>query len=264
MAITEKYTSRSMHITREGTVLTQVFDCTDSDWNNWVALGKPTIGTQWSVWRPDLRVTDIKNGWESNTHCVVTVTYSTGGMMYPENRPDKVSSLREVYDYSYTPQTDFKFYNTDGASKDWEELWDEYKSGTPVPPRYPSEALITMQRSMNLTQWRWDIIRDSINHVNSDRWLNRVTGRSKPNENVMLGVSFDDIGKWLFAGFHSEKVGYVNQYWPNYEVTYTFLYYDDGWNTPYGITDIKAYDTAAFKDLPAPDDYDDSENIALR
>ena len=268
MAVTENYKSRRMHITSQGTSITQEFDCSNTDWNNWIALGGPVIGSRWSALRPDLRVTDIRNEWQSNTSCKAYVTYSTQGMIYPEQRPGKLASITELFDYQQGPAMDDVFVNTDGASKSWTTLWDTWKSGTPVPPRYPQESLVTVQRRMNLGNWNWPAVRSHLNTVNDDKWMVGVAGwisRTKPLENITCEVTEDDTGKWLLTGFHADKVGYVDNAFPNYELTFTFMYYHDGWNTPYEISPtIAAYRATDFETLPIPTDFDDTEIMALR
>lgn len=264
MAITENVLSRNQHITAVGETITQVFDCTDSDWSNWLKYKRPIIGTRWTPARQDLRVTDIRTTWINNTTTKVIVTYSTQGYVDPIGRANKISSQREVFDYSITPQSDNVFFNTDNDSKDWSVLWEAYKSGTPVPPRYKPESIITHQRYMNLSYWNFNDVKNLINTVNKYKYLPTWAYRPKPKERISLGLEFTDVGKWLFAGFNSEKVGYKSTSEPNYEVALILMYLDDGWNTPYGITDTKAYEIKDWKDLPIPKDNYDGFSIGLR
>jgi len=275
VAITERYTSRSQHITAEGTTLTQVFDCSDSDWNNWIALGKPIIGTQWSPDRRDLRVTDIRDNWLSNTHCEVYVTYSTRGMYYPQKRMDKLSSQREVFDFQYTPRIDPEFVDTDGARQNWRTIYNTWKSPTDendFPPLYPDNMpLITVTASSNVSEWYWYSVKDRIGGVNDNNWISTWGRRWKPRERIQTSpIGDNDTGKWLFSGFHAEKVGYdwsriYREFRPNYELTYTYIFYNNKWNYPYGHpTSIKLYPRVSFWSLPRPRDWNDDEDYSLR
>lgn len=268
MAITERYTSRSQHITAEGTTLTQIWNCTDNDWNNWVAQGKPIIGTRWSPHRIDLRVTDIQNNWLSQDHCEVYVTYSTRGMPHPIARPDKISSKREVFDFQFTPKHGPEYVDTDGATQNWEGIYKTWKAdATTTPPLYPDDApVITVQATANVSAWAWYTINSRIGGVNKRNWLSTWGRRFKPREAIFTSTTKDpDVGKWLFSGFHAEKVGYGRWNRPNYELTYTFMYYHNGWNTPYGHpTTIKLYPIVQFRYLPKPYSADDKERYDLR
>ena len=126
MAVKELYTSREMHITKEGTTLTQIFSCSDTDVNNWgdgiTAL--PVLGLPWSPHREDLRITDISVRWENNKVATIEALYSTQGLSYPRNLPDKQSSLTTVFDFSYEPiqlnNQDDKYWDyVDIASATW-------------------------------------------------------------------------------------------------------------------------------------------------
>jgi len=126
MAVTEDYTSRGMHITKEGTTITQLYTCSDDDINAWGdgVTALPILGLPWSPYREDLRVTDIRTWWLNNKNARVEVLYSTQGLSYPRNLPDKMSSITTVFDFNYEPLQlnlqDDKYYDfVDTAWTTW-------------------------------------------------------------------------------------------------------------------------------------------------
>ncbi len=130
MAVTELYTSRAMHITTAGTTITQIYTCSDDDLNAWGddVTPLPVLGLPWSPYREDLRVTDIRTWWLNNKNCRVEVLYSTQGLAYPRNLPDKTSSITTLFDFSYEPiilnNQDDKYWDyTDNAGEGGWTTW---------------------------------------------------------------------------------------------------------------------------------------------
>lgn len=317
MAVTELYTSREMHITKEGTTLTQIYTCTDTDLNAWGdgVTALPILGLAWSPYREDLRVTDIRTWWLNNKNCRVEVLYSTQGLAYPRNLPDKQSSVTTMFDFSYEPiqlnNADDKYWDfldaegagapstwgekfkvkfpswvTDtgylagngrendsviykcilahtssaadepGTGADYATYWEMIVELPPVPEPGPS---ITMTEKMNLTGWNWNDIINTIGKVNNTDWLKSYIKILKNRRVSWIDITGDDTGKWLFAGFHCDEIGYRN-----YEITLHYIYNAAGWNTPYGIA-IGLYQTANFISvLPYPVNPDDTVDDGLR
>ena len=264
MTVSELYTSRELHITKEGQTLTQVHTCSDADWN---AGGDgittlPKIGDLWNDERPDLIATDIRMYWLNNKNARVETTYSTLGFIFPENQPDKMSSTRESFDFSFTPiqltgEDAFWDYNA-GAAKTWASVYNATYAGEPVSqlPRIQPQVVFTQK--MNVSVWSWNRIRDSFAKVNdADFIVQWQTNRTKGPE--YFDSTGDDTGKWLFMGFTADKVGDSNS-----EIVLTFLYNGEGWNTPYGLSNIYLYQTANFNLLPFPEDEDDFIEVGLR
>jgi len=315
MAVSEDWTSRGMHITKEGTTITQIFTCSDDDINaggdGTTAL--PILGLAWSPYREDLRVTDIRYWWLNNKNARVEILYSTQGLAYPRNLPDKMSSITTLFDFSYEPiqlnnaddkywdftdnagagglttwgkkfsikytawaaeaqvagyirTNDFVIYrcttnhtgaadNEPGTGALWTDVWEPLIELPPVPK---PAANIVMVEKMNLNTWDWNAIKNTIGKVNESDWLKAYIKKLRDRRIAWVDVTGDDTGKWLFSGFHCDEIGYRN-----YEVTLTYIYNYDGWNTPYSLT-LGIYETANFDVLPYPDDPDDTVNDGLR
>lgn len=255
MAIAELYISREMHITKEGTTVSRYFSCSDSDWNAWTdgTTELPRIGDTWSDDRPDLRVTDIRNRWRSNKECEVEVTYSKTGMSFREAETDKVASMRDTFDFSVQAVSGMKFHDTDDNAKEWPALY----GSEDAPDLIWYRPNITYSIKMYLSNWQWNTVKDSIGKVNSADMMKQYY--QKTGEDV-VDITGDDTGKWLLAGFNATQTSQGV-----YEIVMQFLYNDEGWNTPHGVSSsIKMYDTVDFNDLPWPTDNDTDIDDGLR
>jgi hypothetical protein len=256
MAVVELFTSREMHITKEGTTLTRYFSCSNTDWN---AGGDgtttlPIIGDTFSDARPDLRVTDIRNRWRTNLECEVEVTYSKQGMSFRNRETDKVASMRDDFDFGVQAVNALKFHDTDGNAKEWPALYGDEDAPDLIWYR-PS---ITYTAKMYLSNWDWNRVKDTIGKVNSSDFIKQYY--IKKGEEESIDISGDDTGKWLFSGFNATQVSQGV-----YEIIMQFQYNDEGWNTPHDVSStIKMYGTADFNLLPWPTDYDTTIDDGLR
>lgn len=275
MAVIEIYTSREMHITKEGTTITQIFSCSNTDWN---AGGDgtttlPIIGEKWSDARPDLCVTDIHNRWRSNLECIVEVTYSRGGFNYPHSLPDTRSSLEETFDFSFQPIQlidedpfwDFVSVDSDTGTAGTETAWKTHyritypsKGIEPNPVPEPAPHIVWTIK-MNVSTWSWVTIKNALGKVNDVDFLKqyRVT-KSRPP--AWEDETENDSGFWLFVGFNAVQIGSGN-----IQVTYIFLHSGvRKWNEPWGVTDMNMYQKMNFWDLPFPEGEDDTVDEGLR
>ncbi len=291
MAVTELYTSREMHITKEGTALTQIFTCSDTDLNNWGdgTTALPIIGQAWSTVREDLRVTDIRTWWLNNKNCRVEALYSTVGLAYRSHLPDKTSSITSEFDFSLVTEDATRYWNYHPTTSDervvkiWADVWEAASANNTVdnvPPLQVLKPSIVHTLTFNIEQWKFSEIRRLIGTVNDADFIKeiiykRIDGKpgTKPHwePDDATGV---DTGQWLFAGFNSRQVGDGNC-----EIVATFIYsfgfildetqtdeknkYPNMWNKPYGVT-AYLYRRANFKNLPLPDDTDDDIDDGLR
>lgn len=264
MAVTELYTTREMHITKEGTTVTRYFTCSNVDFNNGGdgTITLPVVGDIWSDSRPDLRVTDVRVYWLSNENCRYEATYSTRGMASREQRVNKVSSMRDVFDFN-TQTVDVTaggFKDTDGNPQIWADLWAAEGGNNTVenaPPLVRYVPNIVWTSIIYQENWIWNDVKDAFGKVNNTDFLKQYY----IEHGQKVDVTGDDTGKWLFAGFNATEVSEGV-----YELTMMFLYDDDGWNTPYGISSsTKMYGTANFRTaLPWPTDKDDYVDDGLR
>ncbi|KKN71433.1 hypothetical protein LCGC14_0421550 [marine sediment metagenome] len=255
MAIVELYTSREMHITKEGTTLTRYFSISDDDWNAWTdgTTTLPEIGEIFSENRPDLRVTDIRNRWRSNKECEVEFTYSKMGMNFREKETDKIASMRDTFDFSVQAVSGMKFHDTDANAKEWPVLY----GSEDAPDLIWYRPNITYSTKSYLSNWDWNKVKDSIGKVNSGDFMKQYYRRT---EESIIDITGNDTGKWLFTGFNATQLSQGA-----YEIVMQFLYNDEGWNTPHGVSSsIKMYGTANFDRLPWPDDYDTDIDDGLR
>ncbi len=265
--------SRSSHITMSGQTLTQKWLVLWGEIEVPIASGLPVIGTQWTQQRPDLCASDIQvlPVPDNDKYAHYTVTYSTSGKNWPERLPDTIASIQQVFDFQMTPGiSDSYFDYGDDASASWAKKWDtSWKAANPgtspesTPPRVREEATTVMTITANVSFWSWAIVQELMGYVNSEhffeiyrgRHLNDQLGNQIDVENIGVSGRYNDTGKWLFAGFRAEQVGRAVEgggNLPNYEITSTFLYEKDGWNTIYGVTGYKAYQTTTFAALPKP------------
>lgn len=264
MAVTEDWPSRGMHITSEGTTITQIYTCSDDDINaggdGTTAL--PILGKAWSPYREDLRVTDIRYWWLNNKNARVEILYSTVGLSYPRHLPDKLSSVKPIFDFDYTPITlaegDTYWDYVAGESKEWTIAYQAVYPGKPIPSVPAVFPHISMTEKMNLTTWDWNDIESKIGKVNEKDFIAAWESERRGRKVSWIDITGDDTGKWLFAGFHCEELGYQN-----YEVALVFLYDGVLWNKPYGVT-TNMYEVTDFSGLPYPNNPDDTVNDGLR
>jgi len=265
MAVVELYTSREMHITKVGTTIARFFSCSDTDWN---AGGDdtttlPVIGDKWSDARPDLCVTDKTVRWRSNTECVVEVTYSRGGFNYPNNLPDTRSSIEETFDFSVQPIQligEDSFWDfTNSTSKSWRVHFQETYEGKEPPPVPQPGPHVVWTAKMNVSQWSWNTIKDSLGKVNDrDTLAQYVSSITRPN--VWTDVTGDDTGFWLFVGFNATQIGN-----DNIQLLQTFQHSGvHKWNKPYSVAAMNIYQTANLLALPWPETEDDTVDDGLR
>jgi len=259
MAVTEHYTSREMHITKDGTTLTRIYTCTATDWNAQIDI--PQVGDYWSedIDRLDLRVTDVTCYWLSNTNCRVEVLYSSKGVSHRTNIPDKFSSYEHSFDLTTSPRVVAKYWDaTTSSVKVWAEEWTGDDDALPELEKYFPH--MTFSYKCNVSSWDYTTIMNSIGKVNDAdmivQWKARVP--TKYNRDTHYDATGDDTGKWLFSGFTANTVGDANS-----ELTFTFLYDPIGWNTPYGVS-VNLYGTFSPFDLPFPDDVSTDVDDGIR
>lgn len=244
MSITELWTSREMHITKDGTTITRYFTCTYDDWNAGTdgTTILPVIGDTWNDVRPDLRVTDVRLYWIDNLNCRIECLYSTKGMGFREGETDKVASVRDSFDFSVQAISGMKFHDTDTNAQEWPALY----GSEDAPDLIWYRPNITYTQKMYLSNWNFTTVKNAIGKVNNSDFISQyyvdVEGDS-------VDITGDDTGKWLFAGFNASQIRQGV-----YEILMTFLYNDEGWNTPHGASNIKMYGTANFSSLPFPTD----------
>jgi len=262
--IRELYTSREMHITKDGANLTQYFSCSASDLNNWSdgIRSLPVIGMAWSPDREDLRVSDIRVRWVSNDECRVDVVYSTITPPMPDNIPNTRASIRLTWDFQYTPYYGETFYDVlTGEAKSWPEVYRQTKEldeDAPVPPMVKPGSNITFIEKGNIDNFNWNTVYCLVGRVNDRDFLQQLVQIPGHMYGDIVDVTGDDTGHWLYAGIHIEEVGYRNM-----EITSTFIFNEEPWNAPYGVT-INAYRTANFSLRPIPADTDYQLNYGLR
>ena len=103
--------------------------------------------------------------------------------------------------------------------------------------------------------------------IYTDRFVTDTLGVDIKPESINID-GYDDTAQWLFTGWHSEMTGRdpdIER--PNYRITETFLHCGElqrTWNTPYGVTGYKAYETTDFSTIPRPPGKTVSIGIGLR
>lgn len=270
MAVTENYKSRELHITKEGTTITQIFDCQSSDLPFAGTNGLPLVGTPWDLYRSDLRCSDIRTHWKDNINCTVVALYSSEGRWHREKQSNKISSIKNTFDFT-TEQvelTTYKNWGVGGAPKVWADEWVSAGGSEDNLPKLTKHVpRITFTERMNVPRWSFDAVRKIIGRVNSSDFLREMALRY-PNRDIEYDVTGNDTGNWLCAGVHVETVGDENV-----EVTITYLYKDrpDGSNTGWNYEDngdisiaTNMYDAADFFQRTLPTSNDDAYDDALR
>jgi hypothetical protein len=258
MTVSERAGSRKMHITKEGTTLTQIFTCTLTDWEN-EDSDIPVIGDYWEV-RPELVVSDIWLTWIDNLNCEVEVIYSTKGVEFVEKRPDKVSAVKESYNFSTAVEAANEYIDaSDSSAKIWSEVWvaaGNDEDETPTLYIYRPKLVGNIQ--MFLSKWNFNDIVNTIGTTNSEDFLKQyVTRFGRKYRDIPYDITGDDTGHWLFTGFRSERAGT-----DNYEINMEFIYSYTAWNSPYGVS-ANLYREVNFNTvLPYPTDTDNSLNIS--
>jgi len=274
MAVVELSGSREMHITKDGSAMTRIYTCSPNDWNNggdnYITL--PIIGDYWDYDRSDLRVTDMRVYWPTNTQARVEATYSTGGTFHREKLADKVSSIKHTFDFSLEAVDGTTFVDTSGEEKNWPELWAaahaDYTVENAPPLIYYRPHLVLTER-FNISGWDFNVAKDLMGAVNNADFLKQFKDKY-PNQyrDIYYDVTGDDTGNWLMAGFHVEDTGDFNS-----EIILTYVYDWDGWNTPFssqlakkGVSAIETnmYWKEDFDTRPYPENTDDDIDDGLR
>ena len=260
--------SREQHYTMDGQAVTVKLMATHAEANALKSYGLPIVGTKWSNSRPDLIVTDIRivSVPDNTTHAYIIYTYSVVGKNWPQRIPETVASVNQVFDFQITPSTSDEYWDYtagDAGIRSWKKVWsDAGGDADNVPPRVREDATIVMTITGNVHRWSWPIVSSALGRVNSntflqtyvDRYVVDPAGNDVAVEAIQYNEGHNDAGQWLFAGFRAESIGrapgVVNQ--PNYQIAETFIWEADGWNSVYGVTGYKAYQTASFFQLPRP------------
>ncbi len=260
MAVVEQFDSRKMHITDEGTVLTQFFNALADDW----AAADPAIPVVGDTWpdRPDLVVTDVWLTWLDNTNCMIEAVYSTIGGVFKGKRANKISGVKDDFNFSLVVDDASQYIDQDsGDPAVWSETWTADAAANNednTPPLSVFKPALTVTRTMYLPTWQFNDIAFAIGKINNSDWLNQTITLYSGTIPFTYDVTGDDTGKWLFSGYDAVQVGIESV-----QITMEFIYNFDGWNNPYGVTAF-LYSSANFNGLPFPTDRDDRSNNALR
>lgn len=262
MTVKESFESRKMHITDEGTTLTQVFSAVADDWIN-ADPAIPVIGDYWES-RPDLIVTDVWLYWLDNINCRIEAVYSTKGGTYREKRADKTASVQENFNFSLTVDDAANYIDQlsePTQPKIWAEVWAaDHAANTKenVPPLSIYKPTLTFTREMYLSGWLFNTIADAIGTVNSSDWIKQTVNVWDGKRDVFYDITGDDTGKWLFSGYDASKEGDLNV-----KVIMEFTYSFTGWNKPHGVA-ANLYPTYDFNALPFPKDVNNKVDDTIR
>lgn len=267
MALTEMTNSYTYDVTRHGETVTRVFRgewaYIDAGTDGVITL--PVIGSRLSDQKRHITCTHIHTVPVPNNNDLAecTVTYSSGGMRWPEYEPETVASVKQVFDFQMSPSLSDAYYDY-GTSQ--MESWKEICAAAsidPVPPRVPERPFVVMHITGHTNSWDWHDINDCLGKINStkfltrwsERWVVDAEGGFSRVERLHVRPGYTDIGKWLFAGFRAEMVGrdMGPGNYPHYMIDSTFMYEPNGWNTPYtGLSGYTAYDSENFDKIPRP------------
>ncbi len=263
MAITEDWNSREIHNTHEATTLIRIFTMTTSDWESGGdgTITLPVVGQALDADHEDIRVTDIKCAWLNNTDCRATYTYSTRGFFNKSKRADKITSNVDSFNFTLGSDSGENFKNFLGIEKQWSVLWTASGGDrTPenAPPLLKYTPQIVWTQRMYLSTWDFGLIADRVGTINSAPFLKEYLNEQISRRGGSIIYISGDTWKWLFAGFESTEVGYNR-----HEISMSFVFNDDGWNTPYGVT-TNMYATYDFNLLPKPNDENSSWDLSLR
>ncbi len=260
MAVVESFKSRKMHITDEGTTLTQIFTALAADWVE-ANPDIPKIGDFWQD-RPDLIVTDVWLIWLDNVNCMIEAVYSTKGGVFREKRADKTASVSETFDFSLTVDDASQYIDQESdAPKTWVTVWENADAANKednVPPLNIYKPTLTFSRMMYVSIWNFNTITSAIGKINNADWAKQFKIRWIGRRDVFYDITGDDTGKWLFSGFNADKIGDENV-----KLTMEFIYNFTGWNKPYGV-EAFLYDTTDFDLLPFPTDTNNKVDDGIR
>ncbi len=260
MAVVEQFNSRKMHITDEGTVLTQFFKATAEDW----AAADPAIPKVGDVWpdRTDLVVTDVWQTWLDNVNTMIEVVYSTIGGVFKGKRANKSSGVKDDFNFSLTVEDGSQYVDqVSGDATTWSVVWaaaDPSATEDNAAPLSIFKPALTVTRTMYLTTWDFNDIAFAIGKINNSDWLKQTKIFYSGIIPFAYDVTGDDTGKWLFSGYDAVQVGIESV-----QVTMEFIYNFDGWNNPYGVA-ANLYSFANFNGLPFPVERTDVPDNSLR
>ncbi len=280
MAIKELYTSREQHITKDGQTVSRYFICTKAEWNARTdgLVTIPNIGDIWGINRPDLIVSDIVQTWLDSDKCKIEVLYSTKGTEFREKKANKIGSIIPKWDFRCEAKYVDSYYDTSSKTyKLWSDVWTSAgQDANQLPKLIQYDYNLVFVITVYIRTWELSKIQVNVGKINDSdfvkQWVRKgfdpIYNTHGDIENYgwwkTVDSTGDDTGKWLFAGFKSDKIS-TN----NYEVTYTFYYNKDGWNKYKKDTgvliDVFLYDSFNFyTDLFWPDDSDVTSDDNLR
>jgi len=261
--ITEDYTSREENDTQDGFSAVRYFTCTWVDWTNQYGsftdpdLGVinpwyfPQVGDEWPytdyaddegypIYR-DIAVTHrrARAVANNNTDCRIDIAYSTDASI-GRNQAGQVGSWEESLSTGFTETSIDVWKDTDGVFKEWKKVWAAAGSvqGATVDnaPSLPGIAgATTLTLSATGPRVLYQTLLRHTGKVNEDNFLNALSNR-KAAVNPRYRddtADFDDIGKWLFAGFTRDRIRRNA-----YRYQFQFLYDGDGWNYYTGVASI--------------------------
>lgn len=248
----DKFT-RTMHVTRDGTTLTAIYNVT---WDDWDQIGPdadviPFIGDAWDDTRPDLICTDLQTSGVSNINVTVTAIFSTEGMSNRQESVNQVGSWQETMDVSLEEQWPEQYFDTSSSDvKDWQATWTAHTGSdivlSPMPPLRYFRPIAVWTRILYGSLAEKNKILTELGKINSDTNVLDVYGTDKAKsesryDDDTSGVT--DGGKWLFSGVTMRRIRA-----DTIEYTFTFMWNTDGWNTWQGAT-VNLYNSFAFSTL---------------
>ena len=247
--VTELHDSRAGHVTVLGTTITTHYTCTWEEWDN-LDSNLPVIGNYWSIYRPDIRCTDITiNQYAGNTYAEVVATWSSECREHPINRENQAASWEDSLDITMVESVVSAWKDTSDEWQTWETKWTDQGESYTADNK---PDLIQYKSQMNYSVVAYGSasligrFADSVGRVNRTNFISQV-------QNIMMSVktkttdsaAFSDVGKLMFAGCRRTPVRATC-----YRYELQFIHDADGWNTQHGVT-TNMYDTMDFMDLLA-------------
>lgn len=246
MAIVELWDSQEMHVTAEGTTATRRFSCTwaeavaGTDGTNWL----PKIGWYWAVDRQDLLCTDLDLKANGRTNVIVDALFSTDNHLRRKRKEDFAESWEESLDI-FTQEVPVKTYlrytnPADGGhsavtEKTWADVW-KAAGGDPekTPELYQAQPRATWSISCFGKSNRIAQILSVVGYVNQEKFITPYFKDKQKSDiktdNDPTIPTFSDAGKWMFMGARVNRIR--KDCWRH---DYTFMYDQNGWNTPVEI-----------------------------
>ena len=281
MAISEYYTSRTMHITADGVTVDVSLTMTWEDFSfgydsNWTL---PDIGDSIEVLmldglrnRDDLRCTDIQTVVLDNVNCRVNYLFSTESTDGRREREDQIAS----WDFKYSTEmeicSDDVYFQTNAAGssftqKKWSEEWVDTYGGSadyspPTFSRYVPKLMLTLNifgSSLYSSAFQ-TYLEGRVNSVSFYKWIYDKLDEAGRIPAGSEAPDSSDVGYWLCMDADMERKRYNC-----FNYNFIFEYNNIGWNkvrkSDGTIVDRIVYPSADFTsmfkgmDLVLPDSY---------